>query len=146
MLLILEDLQIDILKLYENDNTVYQLATSKIRFFSEPIAYQTDKNILISINKFEEDVAEKFALFFENNPVRVTGSYQIFGFDPYRIFADKDNLYHESFVVLKNLLDNELIRIEGPVITKVMENSIDIVTSYHYLNKETQNFKKIKQD
>ena len=50
------------------------------------------------------------------------------------MFINKDNLYHESFVVLKNLLNNELIKLEGPVITKILDNSYDVVTSYHYLD------------
>ena len=80
--------------------------------------------------------------FFENNPKRVQGAFQIYAYDPKRIFVDKDNLYHESFVILKNLLTNELIRLNGPVITKVLENSIDVVTSYHYFEYAKKNKKR----
>ena len=142
MILILMDLSIDIADLYETDQTLYQLATSKIKFIREPISYRSDKTLLGNIQKYEEEVSEKFTLFFENNHRRVNGSFQIFAFDPTRIFVDKDNLYHESFVILKNLLNNELIRLSGPVITKVIDNSIDIVTSYHYLERNKPNRKK----
>ena len=142
MSIVMVDLGIDISELLETDNTLYQFATSKIKFIREPISYRSDKALIENIRKYEEDVSEKFTLFFENNPERVYGSFQIFAYDPTRIFVDKDNLYHESFVVLKNLLNNELIKLDGPVITKVLENSIDIVTSYHYLSKKKKKSKK----
>lgn len=140
MALIMVDLQIDIMPLFENYNTLYQLSTSKIKFIREPIAYRSDKSLIEEIGEFEEAVAEKFTLFFDNAPKRVNGSFQIFAYDPNRIFADKENIYHESFVILKNLFNNELVRVEGPVVTKVLDNSLDIVTSYHYIDKKNKKY------
>ena len=129
----MSELQIDIEKIFESNQTLYQTLTSKINFIREPIAFKSDKNLLEKLNQYEEEVAEKFITFFENTPKRVNGYFQIFAYDPNRIFIDKDSLYHESFVVLKNLLNNELVKIEGPVVTKILVNSYDVVTSYHYL-------------
>ena len=129
---ILDDLGFDVRLLYESNETLYQLATSKIKFIREPISYRSDRTLISNLNKYEESIAEKFTNFFENNPKRVQGAFQIFAYDPKRIFVDKDNLYHESFIILKNLFNNELITLNGPVITKVLDNSIDIVTSYHF--------------
>lgn len=140
--LIMDDLGFDIRTLYEGNDTLYQLASNKIKFIREPISYHSDKTLINSLNKYENSISEKFSTFFENNPKRVTGSFQIFAYDPKRIFVDKDNLYHESFVILKNLLNNELIRLNGPVITKVLDNSIDVVTSYHYFEYVKSNNKK----
>ena len=134
LVLIMNDLQIDIERLYESDQTLYQVVSSKVQFIREPIAFKSDKSLLEKMTRYEEEISEKFLIFFENEPKRVTGYYQIFAYDPERIFVDKDNLYHESFVILKNLLNNELIKIEGPVVTKIIDNSYDIVTSYHYLD------------
>lgn len=142
LILIMNDLQIDIEQLYESDQTLYQVVSKKVNFIREPIAFRSDKSLLQKLTKYEENVAEKFSIFFDNNPKRVTGYFQIFAFDPERIFVDKDNLYHESFVILKNLLNNDLIKIEGPVITKVLDNSYDIVTSYHYLEHRSNKIKK----
>ena len=132
--LLMSDLQIDIETLYESNQTLYQTLCKKVNFIREPIAFKSDKNLLEKLTKYEEEIAEKFTIFFENEHKRVTGYYQIFAYDPDRIFTDKDNLYHESFVVLKNLLNNELIKIDGPVITKIIDNSYDIVTTYHYID------------
>lgn len=133
MTLIMNDLGIDVEQLFESDHTFYQVLTKKINFIREPIAFKSDKNLVRKVADYEQSVSEKFAVFFDNSPKRVNGYYQIFSYDPNRIFVDKDNLYHESFVILKNLLNNELIKIEGPVITKILDNSFDIVTSYFYL-------------
>ena len=133
LLILMSELQIDIEKIFESNQTLYQTLTSKINFIREPIAFKSDKNLLEKLNQYEEEVAEKFITFFENAPKRVNGYFQIFAYDPNRIFIDKDSLYHESFVVLKNLLNNELVKIEGPVVTKILVNSYDVVTSYHYL-------------
>ena len=141
----MSDLQIDIEKLYENDQTLYQVVCKKISFIREPIAFKSDKNLLQKLTQHEEEVSEKFSIFFDNKPKRVNGYFQIFAFDPERIFSDKDNLYHESFVVLKNLLNNELIKIEGPVVTKILDNSYDIVTSYHYIELKRNHHKKGKR-
>ena len=136
LILLMNDLQIDIEMLYESELNLYQVLCKKINFIREPIAFKSDKSLLQKITDYEESISEKFSIFFENEPKRVAGYYQIYAFDPERIFVDKDNLYHESFVILKNLLNNELIKIEGPVITKIMDNSFDIVTSYHYLDNK----------
>lgn len=141
MAIIMNDLGLDIKILYEGSDTLYQLASNKIKFIREPISYRSDKTLINKLEKYEASISEKFTVFFENNPKRVTGSYQIFAYDPKRIFVDKDNLYHESFVILKNLLNNELIRLNGPVITKVLDNSIDIVTSYHFIEYIKSNTK-----
>ena len=144
LILLMNDLQIDIETLFESELTLYQVLCKKVNFIREPIAFKSDKNLLDKLTEYENSVSEKFKIFFENEPKRVAGYYQIFAFDPERIFIDKDNLYHESFVILKNLLNNELIKIEGPVITKIMDNSFDIVTSYHYLdNKKSKSKKKV---
>ena len=142
LVLLMSDLQIDIEKLYESDQTLYQVVSNKIQFIREPIAFKSDKSLLEKMTAYEEEISEKFLSFFENATKRVIGYYQIFGYDPERIFVDKDNLYHESFVILKNLLNNELIKIEGPVITKIMDNSYDIVTSYHYLDYKQKKIRK----
>ena len=145
LILLMNDLQIDIEMLYESELNLYQVLCKKVNFIREPIAFKSDKNLLQRITEYEESISEKFSIFFENEPKRVAGYYQIFAFDPERIFVDKDNLYHESFVILKNLLNNELVKIEGPVITKIMDNSFDIVTSYHYLdNKKSKGKSKRK--
>ena len=113
---------------------------------AEAIAcFRSDKTLLQKLTEYEDEVSEKFAIFFDNEPKRATGYYQIFAFDPERVFVDKDKLYHESFIVLKNLLNNELIKIEGPVVTKVLDNSYDIVTSYHYLEHKNGKIKKSKR-
>ena len=146
LILLMYDLQIDIETIYESNQTLYQILCKKVNFIREPIAFKSDKNLLAKLTEYEEEVADKFRIFFENNPKRVTGYFQIFAFDPERIFTDKDNLYHESFVVLKNLLNNELIKVEGPVITKILENSYDVVTSYHYIDlKKPKSIKKGKK-
>ena len=145
LLLVMNDLQIDIEQLYESDLTLYQVVCKKVNFIREPIAFRSDKTLLQKLTEYEDEVSEKFAIFFDNEPKRVTGYYQIFAFDPERVFVDKDNLYHESFIVLKNLLNNELIKIEGPVVTKVLDNSYDIVTSYHYLEHKNAKIKKSKR-
>lgn len=142
MALIMDDLGLDIGLLYEGSDTLYQLATNKIKFIREPISYRSDRTLINKLEKYESSISEKFSIFFENNPKRVQGPFQIFAYDPKRIFVDKDNLYHESFVILKNLLNNELIRLNGPVITKVLDNSIDIVTSYHYFEYAKKNKKR----
>ena len=140
LLLLMNDLQFDIETIFESNQTLYQLICRKINFIREPIAFKSDKSLLEKLNKYDEEVAEKFSMFFENSPKRVSGYFQIFAYDPNRMFADKENIYHESFVVLKNLLNNELIKVEGPVITKIIENSYDVVTSYYYLDlKQTNN-------
>lgn len=133
LVLMMNDLQIDIESLYEKEQTLYQVVCEKINFIREPIAFRSDKSLLEKLTEYEESISEKFSIFFDNEPKRITGYYQIFAFDPDRIFVDKDNLYHESFVILKNLLNNELIKLNGPVVTKILDNSYDIVTSYHYL-------------
>jgi hypothetical protein len=145
LLLIMNDLQIDIEQIYESDLTLYQIVCKKVNFIREPIAFRSDKTLLQKLTEYEDEVSEKFAIFFDNEPKRVTGYYQIFAFDPERVFVDKDSLYHESFIVLKNLLNNELIKIEGPVVTKVLDNSYDIVTSYHYLEHKNAKIKKSKR-
>ena len=132
LVLLMHELQIDIEILFESDQTLYQAVSQKIQFIREPVAYKSDKGLLEKLTQYEEQVSEKFAMFFENEPKRVTGYFQIFAYDPERIFVDKDKLYHESFVILKNLLNNDLIKLEGPVVTKILDNSYDIVTSYHY--------------
>jgi hypothetical protein len=142
LVLLMNDLQIDIEKLFESDQTLYQAVSNKIQFIREPIAFKSDKSLLEKMTRYEEEISEKFLIFFENEPKRVTGYYQIFGYDPERIFVDKDNLYHESFVILKNLLNNELVKIEGPVVTKIIDNSYDIVTSYHYFDYKKKKTRK----
>ena len=142
LILMMNDLQIDVESLFERDLTLYQVVTSKINFIREPIAFRSDKSLLEKMTEYEETVSEKFAIFFENEPKRVSGYYQIFAFDPERMFVDKDNIYHESFVILKNLLNNELIKLNGPVITKILDNSYDIVTTYHYLDNKRNKTKK----
>lgn len=144
LLLIMSDLQVEIDNIYYSDQTLYQIATRKINFIREPIAYRSDKNLLEKITEYEASISEKFAVFFENEPKRVNGYFQIFSYDPERVFVDKDTFYHESFVVLKNLLNNELIKIEGPVVTKILDNSFDIVTSYFYIELK-RNPKKSKR-
>ena len=142
LVLLMHDLQIDIERLFESDQTLYQVVTQKVQFIREPVAFKSDKSLLEKMTQYEEKISEKFAIFFENEPKRVTGYYQIFAYDPERIFVDKDNLYHESFVILKNLLNNELIKVEGPVVTKILDNSFDIVTTYHYLDYKQKRVKK----
>ena len=134
LILLMYDLQIDIEQIYESNQTLYQILCKKVNFIREPIAFKSDKNLLAKITEYDEEVAEKFLVFFENKPKKVTGYFQIYAYDPERIFTNKDNLYHESFVVLKNLTNNELIKIEGPVITKILENSYDVVISYYYID------------
>lgn len=133
LLILMNDLQFEIENIYDSDQTLYQIISRKVNFIREPIAFRSDKNLLNKINEYEASISEKFAVFFDTNPKRVTGYYQIFAYDPERVFVDKDNLYHESFVVLKNLLNNELIKIQGPVVTKIMDNSYDIVSQYYYI-------------
>ena len=146
LLLLMNDLQFDIESIFESKQTLYQLLTRKVNFIREPIAFKSDKGLLEKLNKHEEEISEKFITFFENSPKRVSGYFQIFAYDPNRIFIDKDSLYHESFVVLKNLTNNELIKLEGPVVTKILDNSYDVVTSYHYLElKRHKNTKKGKR-
>ena len=144
LLLILNDLQVEIENIYHSEQTLYQIASRKINFIREPIAYRSDKNLLEKITEYEESISEKFAVFFENEPKRVNGYFQIYSYDPERIFVDRDSFFHESFVVLKNLLNNELIKIEGPIVTKILDNSFDIVTSYFYieLNRKINKRKK----
>ena len=142
MAMIMDDLGLDIGLLYEGTDTLYQLATNKLKFIREPISYRSDRSLINKLDRYEKSISEKFSIFFENNPKRVQGAFQIYAYDPKRIFVDKDNLYHESFVILKNLLTNELIRLNGPVITKVLENSIDVVTSYHYFEYAKKNKKR----
>ncbi len=133
MLLMFEDLGINIDELYESNDTLYQHAIKHMNFIQEPIPLKSDKALLSQLNAYNESITEKFAIYFENDPKKVSGSWQIYQYDPLRIYKDKNNIYHESFVVLKSLLDNRLIYLEGPIITKVMDNSIDIVTCYYKL-------------
>ena len=145
ILILMSDLGFDIEPLFESEQTLYQVVSRKIDFFREPIAFRTDKNLIEKLTEYDNSVSEKFATFFDNTPKRVNGYYQIYAFDPYSIFVDKDNLYHETFVVLKNLLNNELIKIEGPVVTKILDNSYDIVTSYYYIDFKKFRKKQVKK-
>ena len=141
---ILNELNFDIQAFFDNDNSFYQLATEKIKFIREPISYKSDKTLHDNLSKYEEEVREKFNLFFENEPKRVYGTYQIYAYDPKRMFIDKESIFHESFVVLKDLLTNELIKIEGPIVTKTVDNSIDVVTQYFYFDKSKNKRKRKK--
>ena len=133
ILLMFEDLGVNIEELYESNDTLYQYVVKHLNFIKEPIPLKSDKALLSKLNEYNENVSEKFAIYFENDPKKVNGSWQIYQYDPLRIYKDKNNIYHESFVVLKSLLDNKLIYLEGPIITRVMENSIDIVNCYYKL-------------
>lgn len=145
LVLIMTELQIDIIDFFESELTLYQICTKKVNFIREPIAFRSDKTLLEKINEYEESVSEKFAVFFENEPKRVNGYFQIFAYDPDRIFVDKDNFYHESFIILKNLTTNELVKINGPIVTKVLDNSYDIVTSYFYIELKRNSGKRKKK-
>lgn len=144
IVLLMIELQIDIIDLFESDLTLYQICSKKINFIREPIAFRSDKTLLEKLNEYEASISEKFAVFFENEPKRVNGYFQIYAYDPDRIVVDKDNFYHESFVILKNLTNHELIKLNGPIVTKVLDNSYDIVTSYYYLEMK-RNFPKRKK-
>ena len=141
---ILNELNFDIQAFFDNDNSFYQLASEKIKFIREPISYKSDKTLHDNLRKYEAEVSEKFDLFFENEPKRVYGTYQIYAYDPKRMFIDKESIFHESFVVLKDLLTNELIKLEGPVVTKTVDNSIDVVTQYFYFDKSKNKRKRKK--
>ena len=132
---ILSDLNFDIQSFFDDGNSFYQVASQKIKFIREPISYKSDKTLHNNLSKYEEEIREKFNLFFDNEPKRVYGTYQIYAYDPKRMFIDKDSIYHESFVVLKDLLNNDLIKLEGPIVTKMVDNSIDIVIQYFYFDK-----------
>ena len=133
MLLYFEEFGLNIERLYSSSDTLYQLAIEHFKFIKEPIPIKSDKQLLENLYEYDDAITEKFTIYFENDPKKIFGSWQIYQYDPLRIYKNKSNIYHESFVVLKSLLDNELLYLEGPIITKVMENSIDIVTCYYRL-------------
>lgn len=131
--LILDSMQFKVEELLVSNETLYQYTVRKISFYREPITIKSDKSLLENLKEFQNSLAEKFAIYFDNEPKKICGSWQIYQYDANRMYKDKGNIYHESFVVLRSLLDNSLLRLEGPVITKIMDNSIDIVIAYYQL-------------
>lgn len=141
---ILEELQINFEELYGNETTIFDFVLTKIKYIAEPIAFKSDKALIANWNKYNEEISERMQIFFENNPKKINGYYQIYGYDPERIFKSKGNVFHESFVILKDLLTNELIYLVGPIVTKILDNSIDIVTTYYQLGGLKHDKRKFK--
>lgn len=113
--------------------TIYDFCCKKISFIHEPVSFKNDQTLIKKLEQFHERSDELLKDYFAKEPKKCFGQYQIYNFDPDNMFKRNHNIYHGNYVVLKNLTTSELEYFSGPIVTKIMENSLDIVTTYYYL-------------
>lgn len=111
------------------EQTLFEMISKDISVKAIPAAKAIDPELEKIVQKHKEEKEQTFADFLQQHTNKVTGEFQICGYDPMNMVKLRNMLLCTHFLMLKRVEEKPMF-LQGPLIVVLQEGTVDRVCEY----------------